>query len=136
MISVDTNILVRACLEDHPKQAYLSKRLLTKLADHKKLFISSYAILELAWVLKVNHIKRAKIADILLNLVESAGSFIGQKNCVLRAIESYRTGKADFGDYLILAESAQNKSNQLATFDQKLLKTNEHCHHPEIWIKN
>jgi len=51
MLGVDTNILIRALLEDDVKEADIAKKLLKHLVENKKLFISSYTILEMAWVL-------------------------------------------------------------------------------------
>ena len=39
MIGVDTNILVRAVLDDHPKEAPIARKLISQLAKNKKLFI-------------------------------------------------------------------------------------------------
>ncbi len=53
MISVDTNVLIRAVLEDDLLQAAKAKSLMKEASESKKLYVSSYAILEMAWVLKV-----------------------------------------------------------------------------------
>ncbi len=44
MIGADTNILVRAVLDDHLDESALAKQFLKKTADERKLFISSYAL--------------------------------------------------------------------------------------------
>ena len=55
MIGIDTNILVRAYLEDDKKQAEEAKNFLLQNTQENLLFISSYAILEFAWVLKTKN---------------------------------------------------------------------------------
>jgi predicted nucleic-acid-binding protein len=122
MIGVDTNVLVRAYLEDDKQQAKEAQELLLKYTKDKVLFISSYAILEFAWVLKVKGVSRQEIGQAILALVDSSGVVIGQKDVVLNAVEKYIAGKADFGDYMILVEGEKNKSYTIRTFDKQFQK--------------
>lgn len=122
MIGTDTNILVRAYLEDDKEQAEEAKKFLLKTTKEKSLFISSYAILEFAWVLKTKNYKRKEIYEAVTMLMDSIGIIIGQKDVVLTALEKYIKGKADFGDYMILAEGEKNKAYKLKTFDKAVQK--------------
>ncbi len=121
MISVDTNVLIRAFLADDPKQTPVAQMLLEKCANGKKLFISSYALLEMVWVLKVKKYSRSEICEALLDLLDSPGIVIGQRAVITTAVESFIKGKADFGDYMIMAEGNANGCHKFATFDQALL---------------
>lgn len=134
MIGADTNILVRAVLDDDPEESKLAKRFLKKTADSKKLFISSYAILEMVWVLKVKKCTREQICESVLDLLDSSGIVIGQREIVVLALEMYSKGKADFGDYLILAESKSFEVSKVATFDQLFYKDNNNVEHPKKFI--
>lgn len=122
MIGIDTNILVRAYLEDDTEQAEEAQEFLLKATKDNNLFISSYAILEFAWVLKVKNYTRKEIYEAIVYLIDSSGVVVGQRNVVLAALEKYAVGKADFGDYMILAEGEENKSHKLKTFDNILKK--------------
>jgi predicted nucleic-acid-binding protein len=122
MIGTDTNILVRAYLEDDKEQAEEAKEFLLKTTKDKSLFISSYAILEFAWVLKTKNYSRKEIYEAVIMLMDSIGVIIGQKDVVLTALEKYIKGKADFGDYMILAEGEKNKAYKLKTFDKAIQK--------------
>jgi predicted nucleic-acid-binding protein len=122
MIGTDTNILVRAYLEDDKEQAEEAKEFLLKTTKEKSLFISSYAILEFAWVLKTKNYSRKEIYEAVIMLMDSIGVIIGQKDVVLTALEKYMKGKADFGDYMILAEGEKNKTYKLKTFDKAVQK--------------
>lgn len=122
MIGIDTNILVRAYLEDDEIQTKEAKTFLLETAQNNLLFISSYAILEFAWVLKTKNYNRKEIYDAIMTLAESTGVTIGQRDVVLEALERYVKGKADFGDYMILAEGAKNQSHELKTFDRAVQK--------------
>lgn len=122
MIGADTNILVRAVLEDHPKESLLAQQFLKKAVSDKKLFISSYALLEMVWVLKVKGITRKEIYESALDLIDSPGIVIGQREVVVAALEKYVKGRADFGDYLILAEGEFHRAYKLVSFDKTFCK--------------
>ncbi|OGT44571.1 MAG: hypothetical protein A3E82_01615 [Gammaproteobacteria bacterium RIFCSPHIGHO2_12_FULL_38_11] len=134
MIGCDTNILVRAALDDNPREAKIAKQLLTKLAAEKKLFIASYAILEMVWVLKIKKRTRHEICEAVLTLLDSVGVTVSQREIVTTALEMYSNGKADFGDYLILAEGQFNGAASLASFDKDLCKDNHHAKHPKKYL--
>ncbi len=134
MIGIDTNILARVCLNDDPSDAAIAQQLLQQLSSAKKLFISSYAILEMAWVLKMKGRSRAEITEILLTLLDSPGITLGQREVITLALAHYRQGKADFGDYFILAEGTLHGSHHLASFDQALSKEQSRCQHPKHFL--
>ncbi|WP_342271335.1 type II toxin-antitoxin system VapC family toxin [Candidatus Tisiphia endosymbiont of Parasteatoda lunata] len=113
MIGVDTNVLVRAYLQDDQEQAKEAQEFLLKFTQENSLFISSYAILEFAWVLKVKGCSRDEIYQAIITLTDSTGIVIGQREVVLEALEKYVTGKADFGDYMILVEGEKNRSHKV-----------------------
>ncbi len=117
MISTDTNILARAFLEDDPVQSKEAQEFLEKVSKAGELFISSYAILEFVWVLKVKKFSREDIYSAVITLCDSTGITIGSRQVVLLALEKYKTGKADFGDYMIMAEGEDNKTLKIKTFD-------------------
>lgn len=122
MISVDTNILARVFLEDNKVEAAQARALLKKAAEEKKLFLSVYAILELTWVLKVQKFSRTEIKEAILDLIDSPGIQVSQRETIMSALELYIKGKADFGDYLILADSQHHNVKQLASFDKLFCK--------------
>lgn len=122
MIGADTNILARAFLEDDSTQSKKAQKFLEEMANLGELFISSYAILEFAWVLKVKKFTREEIYNALITLCDSTGITIGNIEVVLLALEKYKKGKADFGDYMIVAEGELNRALKIKTFDNILNK--------------
>ena len=134
MISADTNILVRAFLGDHLIQARQAEAFLEKMADAQRLFISSYALLEMVWVLKTKKYERQLIYEALLDLLDSPGVMIGQRSVVAAATELFIKGKADFGDYMIIAEGMENNCHSIATFDQALAQEVVTAKSPEDFI--
>ena len=122
MIGADTNILARAFLEDDSTQSKKAQKFLEEMANLGELFISSYAILEFAWVLKVKKFTREEIYNALITLCDSTGITIGNIEVVLLALEKYKKGKADFGDYMIVTEGELNRALKIKTFDNILNK--------------
>lgn len=130
MINVDTNILTRAYLEDDEVQSSKAQAFILNAAESNKLFISSYALLEFVWVLKTKKFTREEIYDALIALIDAAGITIGQREVVLDAAEKYIKGRDDFGDYMIISEGERSGSHQIKTFDQKVLKEDNHASLP------
>jgi predicted nucleic-acid-binding protein len=120
MIGLDTNILVRLYLADDVKQYEKAKVLLS--STDKSFFISSYVLLELVWVLKTRKYTRAEIYDAVSVLIDSNNISIGRKEIVIRSLDRYLNGKADFGDYMILEEGKTYNSIKFETFDKMILK--------------
>lgn len=131
MIGVDTNVLLRAHLEDDIKSAHIAQKFLSKITAEKQLFISSYALLEMVWVLKTLKVSRKIISESLLDLLDSPGVIVGNREIIFNALAYYEKGQADFGDYLILAEGEANHAPQLASFDKKLCQELRRCLSPE-----
>lgn len=131
MIGIDTNILVRAFLEDDITQAEASKKVMELASKANKLFISSYAILEFVWVLKIKKISRKDIYEAIITLTDSPGVTIGQREVVLSAAEKFHKGKADFGDYMILSEGERYGSRTFKTFDQAVLNEPYYATQPD-----
>lgn len=121
MIGIDTNILVRAFLGDEPFQSKLAQNCMLQASEKGGLFISSYAILEFAWVLKVKKFARPDIYHAIITLIDSPGVTIGQREVVIHALEKFHKGKADLGDYMIWAESQTSGASTIKTFDQNFL---------------
>ncbi len=122
MIGADTNVLTRAFLLDDPHQSTEAKNFLKKATSEDKLFISSYALLEFAWVLKMKNYTRKEIYDAIIFLADSKGITITQREVVVTAAEKYLLGKADFADYMILVDGQMSGSHDLKTFDKQLLQ--------------
>lgn len=134
MIGVDTNILLRAVLGDDLSESKLAKQFLKKTTSERNLFISSYAILEMVWVLKVKKHSRQEVYESVLDLLDSPGIIVGQREVIISALEMYIKGKADFGDYMILAEGDLYDAPKLASFDKTFCKSNTRAQNPRNHI--
>lgn len=119
MIAVDTNILVRALLEDDPQQSPLARRFL----EHAKAILVPVTVLvELAWVLKSVGWNRRRIHQVLATLAQQATLHLDRAAEVHAALQDYAKGPADLADYLALRQAKSLGASKLLTFDRKLAK--------------
>jgi predicted nucleic-acid-binding protein len=117
MITLDTNVLLRIFIHDDPAQVTEVAAFVDAALAHTKLYVPSFTLLELVWVVKTKGASREYIARIVAQLLETPGFVIGQRETVIRALEGYKSGNADFADYLIHADGIVNGAPGLATFD-------------------
>jgi predicted nucleic-acid-binding protein len=119
---LDTNVLVRYLTEDDPVQARRAAAWIgTAVARGERCFISPVVLCELAWVLRAAY--RVGKPDLLLTLdrlLATAQFVIGDKDLVRAAVETYRTGRAEFADYLIGEIHRDAGCDRTATFDRRL----------------
>lgn len=94
------------------------------------LFVSSFAILEMVWVMKVNGCTREEICESVLDLVDSPGVMVGKREIVIAALEKYAKGKTDFADYLIHTEGEFYGALKMASFDKVICKEHNTCQNP------
>ena len=121
MIAVDTNILIRLLVNDpgQPEQVEAARQHVKK---EGAVFIPQVVQVETVWVLESAYkLVRRQITPVLEHLDSNAAYTLQNRSSFQRAMKLYLKGNADFSDYLILAESQQEKL-QLLTFDKKLGK--------------
>ena len=116
MIAIDTNILVRLLVADHPAQYKASHTLFSS----EDIFIPDTVILETEWVL------RAAYALSPLEVCTAFGKTFGLPNVtithpalMLQVITWHESG-LDFADAMHLAHSQDKKC--LKTFDNQFIK--------------
>ncbi len=123
MIALDTNVLLRACVEE--AQADEETRRQTEvarglLASGQDLFVPLTVALELEWVLRARYgYGAADVAKVLGGLAESEDVVMDHGPAVAAALAWYGRGM-DFADALHLASSAA--CAELATFDRSFVK--------------
>ncbi len=114
MKSVDTNILARFILGDHPEQGQRAVEILSE-----PVWISFSVWLELGWVLsKRLGLDRAMVADMLGTILTIDTVHAPDSAGLSWAIERYRTG-ADWGDMIHLI-SVDGIADHFVTFDRAL----------------
>jgi predicted nucleic-acid-binding protein len=99
MIAIDTNILVRLVVDDHPQQADIAQNLLKTNRAH----ISRTVLLETEWVLRSRYkFPRESIHAFFSVLIQTENVEMEDTLAVERALHWFLTG-ADFADALHLA---------------------------------
>jgi predicted nucleic-acid-binding protein len=119
VIGLDTNILVRYFGQDDAQQSPQADAIFDSLtADHPG-WVGLAAILELVWVMtSVKGAGRVVIADTLDQLLAMEAMAVEQASTVARAVQRYRSGKAEFADCLIAASAQNAGCSRTLTFDR------------------
>jgi predicted nucleic-acid-binding protein len=122
MLGVDTNVLVRYLMQDHPEQSGEATGLIEGAqAEGEGLFLSSPVLCELAWVLQRGYrFPRSEIVRVLETLLHVRSFVFDHKDLVIRALERYRAGPAGFADYLIVQHAWRAECARFLTFDKDL----------------
>lgn len=122
MIGLDTNVLARYLTDDEPVQSRKAAACIqTAIARGERLAISEVVLCELAWVLRYAY--KVTKDDLLLTLdrlLATTQFVIGRRGAVRAALEQYRTGRADFADYVIGELHRREGSLRTMTFDRRL----------------
>jgi predicted nucleic-acid-binding protein len=122
VIGLDTNVLVRFLTDDDPAQARRAAGLIaTVTARGDRCFIDPIVLCELTWVLRGAYdVSKADVLETLDRLLATTQFVVGEKDAVRRAVARYRTGRADFADYLIGELQREAGCDRTVTFDRRL----------------
>ena len=125
MKGLDTNILVRYLVKDDKRQAEKAAACIRKVTDSGEIFFINLVVFcELVWVLDSAYgYERMEIAGVLEKLLITQQFEIESRDIVRQAIHDYKTGGADFADYLIGRINIINNCDTTFTFDQSLKKS-------------
>src|SRR5688500_11210191 len=104
MLAVDTNVLLRALIND-PEAMDQCHAARAELAQHKAIYVSQVVQLELGWVMRrALGFSPASIADTLERLGSHAALQLQAPDAFDAALASYRDGQ-DFADAMIAFEA-------------------------------
>ncbi len=112
-IIADTNVLLRAALEDDPGQSPQAKRL---LEESEQVIVSRHALCEFVWVLSRSYkLPQAEIATAMSKLLNSRNVIADDAaiNAGFRAMEA----GADFADGVIDYEGRWLGGDTFVSFD-------------------
>lgn len=117
MDALDTNILARYYLDDHPEQSAVAHAL---IEGSGRYWVPASVILELCWLLESRYaLTRKRIVEVLRHLLSLDAVLIENEPMIANAVESYARG-IDIGDALHLASSSN--CARLLSFDEKFVK--------------
>ncbi len=120
---LDTNVLLRFLLGDHPQLSPIAADLFQDATDGNCILVlNDVAIAEAVWVLMSHYrIDRQSTADKLSKVITSAGVKCEHVTQMLDALKRLGTTNCDFFD-CYLAATATHSGFQVASFDQDFRK--------------
>jgi predicted nucleic-acid-binding protein len=114
-IIADTNVLLRAAVQDAPAQTAVAKQIL-KEAD--QVIVSRHALCEFVWVLgRIYKLPRTEILTAMYKLLD-ASNVIADNAAVAAGFKAVDAG-ADFADGVIAYEGAWLGGEMFVSFDKK-----------------
>jgi predicted nucleic-acid-binding protein len=116
MRAVDTNIIVRYLIADHPEQTAQARRLI----DHEPFFVSSTVLLETEWVLRrLYEFRRQELISALKAFTGLPLITLENPSVVAEALDLAGEG-LDFADALHVMVASG--CTAFVTFDQDLIR--------------
>jgi predicted nucleic-acid-binding protein len=116
-ITADTNVLVRAFLEDHPEQSKVAQAALGK-AEIIALTIAT--LCEFVWVLRTYKIEPGDIAATIRDLIDGANVVLNRP--AAEAGLALLDAGGDFADGVIAYEGRWLGADIFVSFDKKAVK--------------
>jgi predicted nucleic-acid-binding protein len=118
LIGLDTNILLRATLNDDPVQSKAAQRLLKGLGESERGLVNLPVLMEFFWVLRSRYkLPQARLAGIMRDLLGVEYIEFEALEVVGKALATYETGAADFADMIIALRSRELGAARTFTFD-------------------
>ena len=119
MIGLDTNIILRAVLNDDATQSPLAQAFMKSLDEKQKGFISLGVILEIYWVLDRRYrLSRQEISKTFGNLTKVQWLEFESFSALVRALDRYKSQNIDFSDTLIAEHNLSKGCRSTMTFDK------------------
>ena len=120
---VDSNLLLRFLLADHPELSPKAVRLFQQAADRRCLLIlTALGLAEAVWVLtSFYELDRGQIADGLAKLIDRAGVHCPERDIIIDALRRFARTNCDFYD-CYLGALAVSSDIGIASFDKDLAK--------------
>jgi predicted nucleic-acid-binding protein len=121
MIAIDTNVLLRALVDDpeEPRQCAMAR---TLVADAGKVRVVDSVFMETLWVLhKRYQASRKEVTRIARELLEHSRYQVENHKQLSAALEIFASSNVDYADAVTLADARQMQC-ALHTFDRKLAK--------------
>jgi predicted nucleic-acid-binding protein len=123
MKGLDTNVLVRYIMQDDAKQALKANQFIDSLSADNPGFISIVCVIELFWVLTSCYdLSNAQVTQALETMMRAKSFVIERPEQVARALNVFKTGKADFADCLIHRSAIDAGCTETMTFDVSAAK--------------
>jgi len=124
LIGIDTNVLLRATLNDHPAQSRAAQRLLKSLGEDERGFVNLPVLLEFFWVLRSRYkLPQARLAGVVRDLLGVEYIEFEALEVAGKALTTYESGGADFADVVIALRNREFGAAKTFTFDESAAKS-------------
>ena len=124
MIGLDTNILLRATLNDDPIQSRAAQRLLKGLREDEPGFVNLPVLMEFFWVLRSRYkLPQARLASVMHDLLGVECIKFEALEVAGKALATYEAGIADFADMIIALRNRELGAVRTFTFDESAAKS-------------
>ncbi len=120
---LDTNVLVRFLVQDHPKQSAAATMLFEKAERREVLLhLDALVVAEAVYVLIGRYGRtRSEVVNVLLTLIQNAGIETMEEEIVISALQRFAAFNVDFPDAWLAARGAK-LHRPVASFDRNLDK--------------
>src|SRR5215203_728968 len=119
MIGIDTNVLLRMLLDDDPDHSPRAVRFLKHASASESVVINPVVLAEATWTLaRTYKSPRQEIAERIAGILETSRFEVMFADAAERAVEEYRSGRAEYADYLLAHINAEFGCRTTFTFDQ------------------
>lgn len=120
---IDTNILIRFLLKDHPIQSPAAKSVLSNF--QKNLVLTDVTFAETIWLLTSYYkLPKEEVVETIYPLLNFP-NIKSNKAVLIRALYFYRNFSIDYIDAYLAAYSEEEKMEGIYSFDKDLDKTKE-----------
>ncbi len=120
MNAVDTNVLLRYIVNDHPEQSARAISFLGVRTADDPAFVSLIVLVELTWVLRrLYRFSRLQVQAVLMQIVETAGLVIEDEFLVSTLVYRKVALKDELADHLIAYAAARSGCLRTLTFDRR-----------------
>lgn len=117
---LDTNVIIRFLLKDHPTQSPASKTLLENSPEN--LVLTDVGLAEIIWLLTSFYkLPKQEVVEKIYNLLK-VSSLIVNKPLIIRTLYFYGNFSLDFIDAYFAAYCEQQKLEGIYSFDKGLDK--------------
>lgn len=124
MIGLDTNVLVRYLVQDDVVQSSKASACIESFTSERRGYIALTALVELVWVLTSCYgMEKEGLVHILEMLLRTKSLAVENATTVWKAINLFRSSKADFEDCLIQCSCHAAGCDETLTFDALAAKT-------------
>ncbi|HEY9057111.1 MAG TPA: type II toxin-antitoxin system VapC family toxin [Aurantimonas sp.] len=119
VVGIDTNVLLRAFLNDDSVQSPAARRFLSKLTPTEQGFVGVPVILELFWVLRTRYqLPRNELSQTLFELLEVGSLIFEDFDTIVRCLSMFEEGNVDFSDAVIAERHHGQGCARTVTFDR------------------